>query len=481
MIRASSKKSVTFVAAAGLFLLGLLTWAPAPAAAWETLRCTSNPSVPPNFGGDGTPWPLRFMASPLNDSETRAEFRAAASEWNGMVGARDVFSVRSDDFAGCGPDMGQPYGIMTMDDGTCMEWADQSWGPNTLGIRLLWQAACSVTRSVVYLNSNRSWTGTKIRHTTMHELGHYGHYAHNWYQVSIMGYGGTEMTFLSAKDHEYLRSIYEESGSAAPDLHIHRYVLLTTLGREIVPDEHSLTRAPAPTCTPSCQQLTTGSEITATLTYGNTGAAATGRDFRIAMMLGEHEIASFRVAPLEAHTSLSYEFTGVVPAGIPGGDHELRMVIDPDDVIAETEGPSSGNEMTYPGFRVACISSCGGRQCGDDGCGGSCGTCEGEQDDCREGACVCLPLCEGLPNCAPDGCGGRCGDCNPGSPPGTAPGTMPGATPGTALDPSPGLVSGCGCRIGGPTASDRRPTNAAAWLVLLGTSLALARARRARI
>jgi hypothetical protein len=98
---------------------------------------------------------------------------------------------------------------------------------------------------------------------------------------------------------------------------------------------------------------------------------------------------------------------------------------------------------------VGCVPQCDGRQCGDDGCGGVCGTCEqfslcsadGQcevcdqsqlcldkqcgpdgcgrlcglcPDDsfCQDGACVqaCVPDCIGK-GCGPDGCGGTCGQC----------------------------------------------------------------------
>jgi len=36
-----------------------------------------------------------------------------------------------------------------------------------------------------------------------------------------------------------------------------------------------------------------------------------------------------------------------------------------------------------------CVPNCGHRQCGDDGCRGSCGTCTGGAQ-CQNGACVCL-------------------------------------------------------------------------------------------
>ena len=57
-----------------------------------------------------------------------------------------------------------------------------------------------------------------------------------------------------------------------------------------------------------------------------------------------------------------------------------------------------------------CTPDCTAKQCGDDGCGGSCGDCIG-QDECIDGQCVCQPDCEGK-TCGDDGCGGSCGNCN---------------------------------------------------------------------
>jgi len=53
----------------------------------------------------------------------------------------------------------------------------------------------------------------------------------------------------------------------------------------------------------------------------------------------------------------------------------------------------------------SCIPACASRTCGDDGCGGSCGTCEGDLV-CRNGTCGCP---EGM-----DLCGGT---CHPACPP----------------------------------------------------------------
>ena len=50
-------------------------------------------------------------------------------------------------------------------------------------------------------------------------------------------------------------------------------------------------------------------------------------------------------------------------------------------------------------------------ECGDDGCGGSCGDCPaGDQYACDMNMCVCTPDCDGK-DCGSDGCGGDCGEC----------------------------------------------------------------------
>ena len=56
-----------------------------------------------------------------------------------------------------------------------------------------------------------------------------------------------------------------------------------------------------------------------------------------------------------------------------------------------------------------CQADCSGKDCGDDGCDGSCGPCYG-QDECQGGQCICQPNCSGK-ECGDDGCGGSCGAC----------------------------------------------------------------------
>ena len=66
-------------------------------------------------------------------------------------------------------------------------------------------------------------------------------------------------------------------------------------------------------------------------------------------------------------------------------------------------------EISSPG---GCVASCAGKECGDDGCGGSCGTC-GEGTECQSGLCDCVAVCDGV-ECGDNGCGGSCGSCEGG-------------------------------------------------------------------
>jgi hypothetical protein len=55
-----------------------------------------------------------------------------------------------------------------------------------------------------------------------------------------------------------------------------------------------------------------------------------------------------------------------------------------------------------------CTPTCAGKTCGDDGCGGSCGSC-GANQACQGGSCVCTAQC-----CADTDCG-ACAACQNGA------------------------------------------------------------------
>jgi hypothetical protein len=60
-----------------------------------------------------------------------------------------------------------------------------------------------------------------------------------------------------------------------------------------------------------------------------------------------------------------------------------------------------------------CAADCTGKVCGDDGCGGSCGTCTAP-DVCDAAGQCCTPDCTSK-ECGDDGCGGSCGACAEGN------------------------------------------------------------------
>ena len=89
------------------------------------------------------------------------------------------------------------------------------------------------------------------------------------------------------------------------------------------------------------------------------------------------------------------------------------------DMECDDGGPDSmysicafGSDCSDCGPRnpADCVPQCEGNNCGDNGCGGTCGECTAPET-CMGGTCgVCMPDCEGL-TCGDDGCGGSCGEC----------------------------------------------------------------------
>ncbi len=82
--------------------------------------------------------------------------------------------------------------------------------------------------------------------------------------------------------------------------------------------------------------------------------------------------------------------------------------------------PLGDGDWCSPGHQCqggvcTCVPDCGGGyQCGDDGCGGSCGTCDPGYE-CQFWICVCVPDCSGK-TCGSDGCQGSCGACEDSDP-----------------------------------------------------------------
>ena len=69
--------------------------------------------------------------------------------------------------------------------------------------------------------------------------------------------------------------------------------------------------------------------------------------------------------------------------------------------------PTGGFPMDCP---VACEPDCEGKECGDDGCDGSCGECELKGWICLSDGTCCERACGNMA-CGDDGCGGSCVEC----------------------------------------------------------------------
>ena len=80
-------------------------------------------------------------------------------------------------------------------------------------------------------------------------------------------------------------------------------------------------------------------------------------------------------------------------------------IVGPDGAIVGPDGAIVGPDG------AVCFPDCAGRECGDNGCGGSCGKCTAPETCHADGLCHgCIPDCEGR-ECGDDGCGGSCGAC----------------------------------------------------------------------
>ncbi len=89
---------------------------------------------------------------------------------------------------------------------------------------------------------------------------------------------------------------------------------------------------------------------------------------------------------------------------------ERNMVAD-ETVVIVIDGYGSADGDFLLNIEQTCFPACNGLQCGDDGCGGSCGECDSGTICDDNGQCVgCIPDCNGK-ECGDDGCSGSCGTC----------------------------------------------------------------------
>jgi uncharacterized protein YkwD len=117
---------------------------------------------------------------------------------------------------------------------------------------------------------------------------------------------------------------------------------------------------------------------------------------------------------------------------------------------------SDGSDFSAsPPPSCGCTPSCGGKQCGDDGCGSVCGTC-GAGTSCQGTQCIGT------------GGGGDGGTSN-----------ADGGDPGTSPDMVDVTATGCSCDLGQSSGQATAP--AAAMVALLGLVIARRRSRRSSL
>ena len=102
-------------------------------------------------------------------------------------------------------------------------------------------------------------------------------------------------------------------------------------------------------------------------------------------------------SPMAGTDTTAPEDAGAVMDGI-GADARALDAVDVLDAM-------DASDTCLP----ACEDEDGAFECGDDGCGGSCGECD-PWSWCDGEKCACVPDCEGK-ECGDDGCEGSCGTC----------------------------------------------------------------------
>jgi hypothetical protein len=112
---------------------------------------------------------------------------------------------------------------------------------------------------------------------------------------------------------------------------------------------------------------------------------------------------------LDCETTLGFCLDGACVDCIPS----CVGLVCGDDGCGGSCGACNGGQQICVAGACLCAAACDGKICGPDGCGGSCGICLGSQDSCAQGECICLPNCIDS-GCGSDGCGGSCGTCNEG-------------------------------------------------------------------
>ena len=110
-------------------------------------------------------------------------------------------------------------------------------------------------------------------------------------------------------------------------------------------------------------------------------------------------------------------FAGDLPLGDPSEVDTGDEGVTPEgDLPWESDGGLEvADQISANDTNPPCQPQCFDKECGDDGCGGSCGTCPAVAPLCIDYKCnlQCVADCLGK-ECGEDGCGHFCGFCDPG-------------------------------------------------------------------
>ena len=80
---------------------------------------------------------------------------------------------------------------------------------------------------------------------------------------------------------------------------------------------------------------------------------AVEEDIYFGMYLGSHEVGAWYLeGGLPAHTESTHEFVAPIPGGIPAGNYDLSVWIDPQDLVDEGGGPSAANSVQFSAFEL---------------------------------------------------------------------------------------------------------------------------------
>ena len=98
-----------------------------------------------------------------------------------------------------------------------------------------------------------------------------------------------------------------------------------------------------------------------------------------------------------------------ITANLDAAIYDTRPDLSQIDVVSTDQLEMMEEDEIAPDI---CAPRCVGKECGDDKCGGLCGTCPAAAPFCVAGLCelACTPSCDGA-SCGDDGCGGSCGTC----------------------------------------------------------------------